>query len=118
MGNELNELKKSFRYLFDSVKGRYSLESYLGIVEKFADEQILKSIKYEYLEYVGGNCTVSRLEDFSSVKFVITLFFKDKNDTILKKEAYRQLSSSKFTKETIEELENTLCFEIESPEVM
>ena len=41
------ELKDAFKYLFQSAKGKYSVESYLEVLSEFTDEQINSTNDFE-----------------------------------------------------------------------
>ena len=113
----LTELKESLGYLFQSIQGRYSMESYLDILGEFTDEQINIALDSGYI-YRGGELTFSTDPDQDVVKASVTMRFydKDSNKDITKK-AERQLKKKTFTSEAIKYLEDNteVTYEIKPP---
>lgn len=113
----LQELFDSFKYMRESKKGKYSLDTYLDIVGEYADRLIVQC-KNEGYGYMGGHCKVSSdVEQPNQFLFQIELFFEKDDGNNLKKEAERCLTCSMFTSETITRIKEhkEMVFDIKEP---
>ena len=109
------ELWESIQYMFDSKKGKYSLETYLGILSEYTDRLILAA-KKDDLSYTGGECRIKKEEGNEYLEFHIEMFFLDKEKNAIKKEAARKLPVKRFTTETLRRIDDKeIKFEITSP---
>ena len=114
----MHELIDSIVFAWDSQKGKYSLETYLSIVGEYTDRLILSSEQNGYC-YTGGHCKVSIPEGVTdSIQFAVEMYFADTNENRIMKKAKRILPAYKFTRETVERLNQfkELEFNIEKPE--
>lgn len=105
----------SIRYMRESKKRRYSLDTYLDIVEEYADRIILDCKEKGYL-YKGGNCRISvDINNSSQFLIGVKMYFKNKNADNIEKTAERYIDTKKFTTETIARIRENkeLIFEIE-----
>lgn len=113
----LQQFFDSIRYMRESKRGRYSLETYLDIVEEYADRIILDCKGKGYF-YKGGNCRVSVDEkNASQFLFGVKMYFENKNAEYLEEAAERYIDVNKFTTETILKIKESkeLIFEIDEP---
>lgn len=110
----LGELFDSIKFLFDSKKGKYSLDTYLDIVSEYTDGIISDSVA-EGLYYLGGECEVINNQKDSTYDFKLSLFFESKDTERIVKEASRSISKEKFTTETESVIGNRKKFEIDRP---
>lgn len=111
------ELFDSIRYMIESKKGRYSLDTYLDIVGEYADRIILDCREKGYL-YKGGNCRVSAdVNNESQFCLGVRLYFENENAENIEKVAERYIDANKFTTETILKIRERkeLVFEIDEP---
>ena len=111
------ELFDSIRYMRESKKGRYSLDTYLDIVGEYADRIILDCKEKGYL-YKGGNCSASvDVNNASQFLFGIKMYFENENAETIEKAAERCIDANKFTTETISKIRESkeLIFEIDEP---
>lgn len=109
------EFLESIQFCFDSKKGKYSLESYLEIIGEYTDRLILQT-EGSGLIYTGGECAVSRSMEEESYDFGIIMYFVDEENHAIKKEAFRKIPITKFTRETAEQIgTEKLKFSIEKP---
>lgn len=113
----LRELLDSIKYFIESKRGLYSLDTYLDVVGEYCDKQIITAEKDEQLRYMGGQCVVNLNKERSSIVMIVTLYFEDKDKKNVVKEASRELSLSRFTSETPEQIGLGLKFDIDKPEV-
>lgn len=113
----LQELFDAFKYMRESKKGKYSLDTYLDIIGEYTDRLILQCQK-DGCVYMGGNCKVCVADKcLNQILFRIELFFEDKEKKGVIKEAERHLECSKFTTESVVKIKENgeLIFEIEAP---
>lgn len=109
------ELTDAIKYMIESCRGRYSLDSYLSVVEKYTDQIILNSVQNDNLTFSGGLCEVGLDVNPEKYLFDIKLYFKTEDGANIVKEASRSLPKNKFTSETQEILSEKKIFEISSP---
>lgn len=110
------EFLESIQFCFDSKKGKYSLESYLEIIGEYTDQLILQT-ENSGLLYTGGECIVSKSMEEGFYDFGVMMYFVDEQDNAIKKEAFRKIPVTKFTRETAEQIgTEKLKFSIEKPE--
>ena len=112
----LGELLDSIKYMIESKKGKYSLDTYLDIIGEFTDKLILEAENKEKLTYKGGECHVSPDQESGAFNFLVTLYFHDQDGKQIIKEAKRSLAMSKFTSETVTEIGDEKNYEISRPE--
>ncbi|GEM_PF-1779329 len=112
-----NSLFDSFKYMFQSAKGKRSLETYLEIISEFTDDTIIQS-KKEGLNYVGGECSMKiNPENPMEIMATIELQFQTRDGVWKKKEAKRILEKNTFTDDAIKQIGvgQGLKFEINPP---
>lgn len=110
------EFLESIQFCFDSKKGKYSLESYLEIIGQYTDQLILQT-EDSGLIYTAGECIVSRSTQEESYDFGVMMYFIDEQGNAIKKEAFRKIPITKFTREAVEQIgTKKLKFNIEKPE--
>lgn len=110
-------LVDAFKYLFQSAKGKYSLETYLDILSEFTDEVILDA-KKENLSYIGGKAVFSINEKSNTVNIKMELEFKKPDRNWVVKKAERNLDMSDFTEESLLKIKSMgeMVFQINSPD--
>lgn len=111
-----NELWNSIRFFHESKKGKYSLDTYLDILEKYTDK-LIKETEKQGFYYLGGECRVTNSHKNNTYDFAVEMFFKNSNGEKISKEAKRSLSKDKFVTETDEKIKNTITFEIQKPDL-
>ena len=111
-----SEIKNLFKYMFQSAQGKYSLETYLEVLNEFTDPEIISS-EENGLEYIGGEVIFLTSKIQSDILITIKLEFQDDNGDWKLKKAERRVEKSMFTQETINRLNNNqeTKFEIEKP---
>jgi hypothetical protein len=120
--NESNEeglfgsFKQSIKYLFQSAKGKYSIETYLSILSEFTDTTIISS-EAEGLKFVGGEAKFHMLHGAKLIDVIIELEFKTSSGDWKLKKAERKIECNKFTYEALNTIENAgeLKFSVEEP---
>lgn len=96
----------AFCELVQSYQGKYTLESYLGLVGEFADQVILKSLK-DNLKYEKGMCYVfdkGATQDMFTIS--IELYFSNQSKKTILKKAEREIAKERFTRESIKIIES------------
>ena len=93
------ELWDSILFCVDSQRGKYSLETYLDIIGEYADRLIIKT-QENGVTYTGGECNVNKDPDGKNYDFEVSLYFRDGEDNVIKKQASRKIAMDKFTRET------------------
>ena len=110
-----DSIKDALKYLYQSAKGRYSLESYLDVLGQFTDEEINEALDGGDM-YGGGEVTFSYTPEYILATIEMRFFNSDemKNRT---KKAERKLEPKLFTDEAISTIKEkgTLSFEIKAP---
>ena len=111
------EIKQSLAYLFQSIRGKYSLETYLGSLGEFTDTEINAAVQ-SGLVYRGGEAVFQAQPDDESVQITVSLEFQDASGAWKLKKAERAVPKTAFTQETVQRIENAgeLRFEIQEPE--
>lgn len=105
----------SIQYYIDSKKGKYSLETYLQIISEYTDELIKDAERKGFL-YKGGKCGVWKNDKSEMLEFHIEMYFENRDREVIEKEAERQLSIKKFTREAVATIgDKGLKFNIERP---
>lgn len=113
----LQEFFDSFKYMRESIKGKYSLDTYLDIVGEYADRLII-ACRNEGYNYMGGSCKVSSDNNHTNhFLFRVELFFENNEGNNLKKDAERYLECNMFTSETVAKIreKKEMIFDIDSP---
>lgn len=115
-GTIFSEIKNLFKYMFQSAQGKYSLETYLEVLNEFTDPEIISS-EENGLKYIGGEVVFLTTKSQSDILITIKLEFQDDNGDWKLKKAERRVEKSMFTQETINRLHNNqeTKFEIEKP---
>lgn len=114
------ELKDAFRYLFQSAKGKYSLESYLEALGEFTDEEINRELD-DGEHYGGGEVTFSSIRNKDYIKIVIEMRFSNERDMKIKtKRAEREVERRSFTDSALKIFDENgeTTFEIKPPRRM
>lgn len=114
----INDLFKSIGYMFQSIKGRFTIESYLELISEFTDETILQS-KKEGLVYIGGECKIKFNEELKDkITVVIEMQFKTRSGEWKQKRAQREIDKNKFVSDAINQIKEKkeLKYEISEPE--
>lgn len=110
-----DSIKDAFRYLYQSAKGKYSLESYLDVLGQFTDGEINEALDAGDM-YGGGEVTFSYTPEYILTSIEMRFFNSDemKNKT---KKAERKLEPKIFTDEAVSMMKEkgTLSFEIKAP---
>lgn len=109
-----NELWDSIKFCKESKSGKYSLNTYLDIVEKYTDKQI-KSAETEGMIYLGGECQITNRYEEKEYEFEVKMYFEDDKGEKIIKEAKRNLPKDKFVSETDREVKEIVRFEIQRP---
>lgn len=112
------EFIASLRYLVESKRKKLSLKTYMDIMGEKIDECIITAKKEENLTYVKGSCRIEASEyNNEKISFSATLFFTNKEGTIIKKDMSKDVSSSTFTTEALQMIakEKSLKFDIDAP---
>lgn len=110
------EWKQAFQHLFQSVLGKYTLESYLESLSEFTDGEIRDQLE-NGLTYLGGEASFTADRDRVDVTAAVCLEFQNRAGQWRQRKAERHLCKSMFTQETVRRLENAgeLRFEIYAP---
>ena len=115
---ELTEKLMSALYeLYQSSKGKYNLESYIGLVGEFADEVILAS-KEKGLRFDKGSCLIRDMgKNRELFTMSLELYFIDSSGKKILEKAEREMEKIKFTSESIKQIEEKryLEYSIEEP---
>ncbi len=108
-----SELWNSIKYCKESKSGKYSLDTYLDILEEYTDRQIIEA-EEGGLTYLGGECQVINSSD-NAYEFSIQMFFSDDSGEKIIKDAKRNLPKNKFVSETKQAVGGKIKFEIQRP---
>lgn len=108
-----SELWNSIKYCKESKSGKYSLDTYLDILEEYTDRQIIEA-EEGGLTYLGGECQVINSSD-NTYEFSIQMFFSDDSGEKIIKNAKRNLPKNKFVSETKQAVGKKIKFEIQRP---
>lgn len=112
-GNSVwSELWNSIKYYIESKRGKYSLDTYLDIVEKYTDIQIIEEEK-NGLVYLGGECEILNLSDTDTYNFFVRMYFENNSGEKIVKEAKRNLPKDKFVSEMAKDVGEKVKFEIQ-----
>ena len=105
-------------YLIDSILGKYSIETYLEVMNDFIDSEIRESQK-QGMTYTGGQVAFSTTKESDKYVVEVQLYFTEPGTQQYSvKRAERQLAKKKFIRRDIERLEacQKLEFNVEKPE--
>lgn len=108
------ELWDSIKFLYESKRGKYSLDTYLDIMSEFTDKLIQES-EQDGLTYLGGECCVADDKAERKYDFHVKLYFQNWNGSHILKEARRKLPKNCFTSETAQMVGAGTKFEIQKP---
>lgn len=110
-------LREDFRYLLESAMGKYTLETYLEVLGMFTDGEIRSGLERGLL-YRGGEAVFALEQGGNAVSAAMCLHFQDREGEWVRRSAERRLKKSRFTTETLRQLEEAgeLRFEIQPPE--
>lgn len=106
-------------YLLDSAMGKYSFETYLGVMSDFVDEEIRQGLA-QGLHYTGGHVFFENNNTNNTCNVKVELFFSQPRcDKYTVKSAERELPKEKFIHKDISLLEKNgrIEFNVEKPEV-
>lgn len=118
--NETNvwiEIKDAFKYLFQSAKGKYSLEAYLEVLSEFTDGEINTALDNGEI-YGGGEVTFLSAVNSNALSVTVEMrFYSDKEKKTKKRKAERDLERKMFTDEALRLLDRNgeTTFEIKAP---
>lgn len=111
----LKQLLNAIFYFIDSLRKKYSLETYIEVISQYTDKIILKEIESGKL-YRGGNCLVKK-NNKTEILFTVKMYFIDENGQNYIKEAARTLALSQFTRETEDLLKEEKNYDILKPSI-
>lgn len=115
---ELTEKLMSALYeLYQSSKGKYNLESYIGLVGEFGDEVIIAS-KEKGLRFDKGSCLIRDIgKNRGFFTMYLELYFIDPTGKKILEKAEREMEKSRFTSESVKQIEGKryLEYSIEEP---
>jgi hypothetical protein len=111
--SSVKELFDAIVYVFDSIRKKISLETYLSIISEYADRLILME-KKNGNAYLGGKCHIKKLDE-QNLNFYVEMYFRNQTGKQYQKEASRVLPSKKFIRETMKQLNEEKVFEIIEP---
>lgn len=103
-------------YLLDSMRGKYSFDTYLEVMNDFIDEEI-RNMQAQGLRYTGGHVVFEDRNDDCDIQVELFFLHPQSNQYSVKR-AKRQLPKKKFVRRDIELLEKQekLEFNVEKPE--
>ena len=115
--NAFGELIDAFKYLFQSAKGKYSINSYLEVLSEFTDGEINAALDNGEV-YGGGEVTFLSIMNSDTLKVSIEMRFYD--DSVKKtktRKAERKLERKMFTSEALSLFDKNgeTTFEIKPP---
>ena len=111
------ELKDAFKYLLQSAKGKYSVESYLKVLSEFTDEEINTALDNGEL-YGGGEVTFLSVINSSTLAVSVEMrFYSEKEKKTKTRKAERELERKMFTDEALRLFDRNgeTTFEIKTP---
>lgn len=110
------EIRRSLAYLFQSIRGKYSLETYLESLGEFTDGEIDTAVR-SGLVYRGGEAVFQTRPEDRNVQITVSLEFQDPAGAWKLKKAERAVPKTSFTRETVQRLERAeeMRFEIQEP---
>lgn len=110
------EIRQSLAYLFQSIRGKYSLETYLEFLGEFTDAEIDTAV-CSGLVYRGGEAVFQTQPEDENVKITVSLEFQDSAGAWKLKKAERAVPKTTFTWETLRRMEcaEKMYFEIQEP---
>lgn len=92
---------------------KYSIDSYLEILNQFTDKKIRDLCSKGY-KYIGGECSIKK--SFRKVKISLAMYFANGENDRLRVSGTRKVSKNIFYDEDLKILENEKKYEIISPE--
>lgn len=118
--NLFEELKGAFKYLFQSARGKYSLETYLEILSEFTDDEINTALDNGDT-YAGGEAVFYSIVNSDTIHATVEMRFYNENDLKVRtKKAERDLERKIFTDEALATIDRNgeTAFEIKVPRRM
>lgn len=115
--NVVKEFKSAMKYFFQSVKGRYSIDSYLEILSEFTDGEINAALDNGEV-YGGGEVTFLSVSNGDALDVTVEMrFYDDKEKKIKTRKAERKLQRKLFTDDALKVFDNNgqTTFEIKAP---
>lgn len=115
--NVVKEFKSAMKYFFQSVKGRYSIDSYLEILSEFTDGEINAALDNGEV-YGGGEVTFLSVSNGDALDVTVEMrFYDDKEKKIKTRKAERKLQRKLFTDDALKVFDNNgqTSFEIKAP---
>ena len=115
--NVVKEFKSAIKYFFQSVKGRYSIDSYLEIMSEFTDGEINAALDNGEV-YGGGEVTFWSVSNSDTLDVTVEMrFYDDKEKKIKTRKAERKLQRKLFTDDALKVFDNNgqTTFEIKAP---
>ncbi len=102
-GDWFDVVKLSFDQIVSIVsKDPLSFEDYIDAVSQYADGKAIVFSKEENLRFVGGDCTITVVEELRNVRNDVNLYFKNPSDAWIKKSFGGNTGFVSFTKEALE----------------
>lgn len=115
--NVVKEFKSAIKYFFQSVKGKYSIASYLEILSEFTDGEINAALDNGEV-YGGGEVTFLSVSNSDTLDVTAEMrFYDDKEKKIKTRKAERKLQRKLFTDDALKVFDNNgqTTFEIKAP---
>ena len=114
--NIFAEVWRSIRYAVESALGKHSLESYLSVLGRFTDSEILEA-RRQGLRYCGGKVIFRAGQDSDFILAEISLYFQEAAGKAVEKTAKQKLEKRIFTMESLMKMETvgTMEFQVEEP---
>lgn len=114
----LTRIKNDIKYVFQSSKGKYSLNTYVELLGEITDSVILEVINKD-CDYIDGEVLFSSNTGKNDIIIVIEMRFKNRsNGKLIIKRAEQDVGKENFVDEAVKSIEKsgTLRFDILMPE--
>lgn len=110
------EIRRSLAYLFQSICGKYSLETYLESLGEFTDGEI-DTATGSGLAYRGGEAVFQTRPEDGDIRITVSLEFQDPAGAWKLKKAERTVPKTTFTREAVQQIEcaEEMRFEVQEP---
>lgn len=115
-----DSIKSALKFTYQSVQGKYSLETYLEVLGQYTDDEI-RDFTASGHTYGGGEVVFLTEPSDVSIKAVVKMYFVETSTGQNKmKKAERYLEKTMFTDEAVDQIEKKgeVAFEINAPEDM
>ena len=97
----------------DTSDEKYSIDSYLEILNQFTDKKIRDLCSKGY-KYIGGECSIKK--NFRKVRITLSMYFANGENDRVRVSGTRKVSKNVFNDEALSALDNEKKYEIISPE--